>query len=219
MESMKPIHKAGAFSAFLIAAFIPLQMAVFFIWPPPMAAIDWFRLFQMNKLVGLLDMDLLLIVDQILTIFIYLALYESLKKYSPSLIKIAAVLGFISIATYFSSGSAFEMLRFSNMYTSAMTDTQKSLAITGGELALANWQGTAFDVAYVISGIAFLLISIVMFQSNAFGKLISYLTLVIGVLMLIPPTAGSIGMALAVASVFPLWFWAILIGREFNKLR
>ncbi len=217
MKSSKIIYKAGALSAFLIAAFIPLQMIIFFVSPPPKAAVDWFHLFQTNKFVGLLDMDLLLIVDQVLTVFLYLAMYEALRKINKSFMKIAVALGFIGVATYLASGSAFEMLHFSNMYTSATTEAQRSLAIMGGELALSNWQGTAFDVAYVISGIAFLLISIVMFQKNIFGKTINYLTLIIGILMLIPPTTGNIGMMLSVTSVFPLWIWVILIGKKFLR--
>ncbi|MCK9209053.1 MAG: hypothetical protein M0P66_18220, partial [Salinivirgaceae bacterium] len=78
----KTIYKAGAIASFLMAIFIPIQMAVFFIWPLPKTVLDWFHLFQMNKLVGLLDMDLLLLVDQVLMIFIFLALYMALRKAS-----------------------------------------------------------------------------------------------------------------------------------------
>lgn len=218
MDTPKIVYKAGAFSAFLIALFIPLQMAVFFIWPPPKTALDFFHLFRMNRLVGLLDMDLLLIVDQALTIFLYLAMNEALKKYGSAFMRMAMALGLVGVAVYFASGSAFEMQRFSNMYNFATTEAQKTLALTGGELALANWQGTAFDVAYVISGVAFLLISFVMLKSNVFGKAINYLTFITGALMLVPPTYGSIGMILSVASVFPLWIWCILIGRKFLRL-
>jgi len=150
----KTIYKVGAISSFLMAAFIPIQMAVFFIWPPPKTALDWFHLFQTNKLVGLLDMDLLLLVDQVLMIFIFLALYGALKKASPSLMTIALALGLVGTTTYFASGSAFEMLSLSNMYAIATTEVQKTIALTGGELMLANWQGTTFDMAYIIQGIA-----------------------------------------------------------------
>ncbi len=47
---------------------------------------------------------------------------------------------------------------------------------------------------------------------------ITLLGILTGALMLLPPTAGKIGMVLSVASVFPLWFWCILIGRRFLLL-
>lgn len=218
MESWKTIYKAGAFASFLMAVFIPIQMAIFFIWPPPKTVLDWFNLFEMNKLIGPLDMDLLLMVDQVLMIFIFLALYMALRKANLSIMTIALALGLVGTATYFASGSAFEMLSLSNMYASATTEAQKIIALTGGELMLANWQGTAFNVAYVIQGLSMFLIAIVMVQSKVFGKITPYVALVLGVLALIPPTLGTFGMICAVASVFPLWIWSILIGRKFLTL-
>lgn len=218
MESWKIIYRLGAFSSFLMAAFIPLQIAVFFIWPPPKTALDWFHLFQTNKFIGLLDMDLLLLADQVLMIFILLALYMALRKVSPSLMAIALTLGLVGAASYFASGSAFEMLKLSNMYTAATTQAQKTLAVTGGELMLANWQGTAFNVAYIIQGIALLLIGVVMFQSKILGKVTGQIALVLGILSLVPPTLGTVGMIFALVSVFPLWIWSMLIGRKFLQL-
>jgi hypothetical protein len=83
---------------------------------------------------------------------------------------------------------------------------------------LANWQGTAFDVAYIIQGIAMLIVAIVMFQSKAFGKVTAYVAIVLGVLALVPPTLGTVGMICAVVSVLPLWIWSILIGRKFLEI-
>lgn len=64
-----------------IVAFMLLQMAVFFIWPAPSTIITgWFTLFEENVIVGLLDMDLLLMVDYVLLVMIFLALWSVLDE-------------------------------------------------------------------------------------------------------------------------------------------
>ncbi len=61
------LYKTGAAVALLFVVFLPIQILVFFISPPPESVPGWFALFQANRLFGLLDMDLLLMVDQVLT--------------------------------------------------------------------------------------------------------------------------------------------------------
>ena len=57
-----------------------------------------------------------------------------------------------------------------------------------------------------------------MVRGGIFNKTITYLGIVISVMMLFPPTAGTVGMVLAVESVFPLGIWCVLIGLRFLKL-
>ena len=65
------LHRVGGMAALAVLVLIPIQMVVFFVWPPPNSVIGWFALFQDNALVGLLDMDLLLIVDYLLLIGVF----------------------------------------------------------------------------------------------------------------------------------------------------
>src|SRR3972149_2316243 len=57
----KSLYKIAGAAALIVAVFIPIQVIVFVAWPPPSTVIGWFTLFQTNRLVGLLHMDLLLI--------------------------------------------------------------------------------------------------------------------------------------------------------------
>lgn len=59
-------------AALAVLVLIPIQMVVFFIWPPRNSVIGWFTLFQDNAFVGLLNMDLLLIVDYLLLVGVFL---------------------------------------------------------------------------------------------------------------------------------------------------
>lgn len=154
----KGLYKVGGVATPIMAVFIPIQIIIFPIWPPPSTVIGWFTLFQNNRLLGLFDMDLLLIVDQVLMGLVLLALYTALRRTSQSFMAIALILGLVGIATYFASTSTFEMLSLSNQYAAATTEAQRSTFLAAGQAMLVNWQGTAFDVAYILEGVALLII-------------------------------------------------------------
>src|SRR5688500_4899524 len=82
----KRLYRAAGAAALISAVFIPIQVMVFILWPPPLegTASDWFTLFQDNKLVGLLNLDLLLVADNVLLVPIFLALYVLLRRASES---------------------------------------------------------------------------------------------------------------------------------------
>jgi hypothetical protein len=212
------LYKVGASAALVMAVFIPVQIIIFILWPPPDTVTGWFALFQNNWLIGLLDLDLLLIVDQILVGMVLLSLFIILRKTNPSAMLIALVLGLIGIAAYFASTIAFEMLSLSNQYTAATEEAQKSIILASGQVMLANWQGTAFNVGYIIEAFAFLITGIVMLHSGIFGKAASYFGIALGVMSLLPPTAGLIGMIFALGSLVPLEIWNILVALKLIKL-
>jgi hypothetical protein len=212
------LHRVGGVTALAVLVLIPIQMVVFFIWPPPSSVIGWFTLFQDNALVGLLDMDLLLIVDYLLLIGVFSALWASLRRANESLMAIALILQLVATAAYLSSTVAFEMLSLSNQYATATTDAERSLFLAAGQAMLVTWQGTAFDVSYVLSALAVLIVSAVMLRSHVFSKVTGYAGLSAGVLMLVPPTAGTIGVIFSLLSLVPLVIWLALIARRLVRL-
>jgi hypothetical protein len=211
----KTLHRVGGATALAVLVLIPIQMVVFFIWPPPSNVIGWFTLFQDNALVGLLDMDLLLIVDYLLLIGVFSALWASLRRANESLMAIAFILQLVATATYLASTVAFEMLSLSNQYSTATTDTERSLFLAAGQAMLVTWQGTAFDVSYVLSALAVLIVSAVMLRNHhVFSKVTAYAGLSAGILMLVPSTAGMIGVIFSLLSLVPLVVWLALIARR-----
>jgi Domain of unknown function (DUF4386) len=189
-------------------------MIVFFIWPPPSSVIGWFTLFKDNALVGLLDMDLLLIVDYLLLIGVFSALWTSLRRANESLMAIALIIQLVATATYLVSTVAFEMLSLSNQYATATTEVERFILLAAGQAMLVTWQGTAFNVSYVLSAVAVLIVSAVMLRSHLFNKATGYVGLSAGVLMSVPPTAGAIGIAFSLLSLVPLVVWLTLIARR-----
>jgi Domain of unknown function (DUF4386) len=213
-STWKYLRKIGGMAALAIVALIPLQMVVFFLWPPPTTVIGWFSLFQHEPLIGLIDMDLLLIADYVLMLIVVLSLWAILRRNNESFMAIALVLQIVSLATYLSSTVAFEMLSLSNRYSAATTDAQRFVSLAAGQAMLATWQGTAFDVSYILGAVSLLIISYVMLQSRLFSRAIAFVGILTSALMFIPPSAGIAGLILSVMSVPPTAIWLFLVGRR-----
>jgi len=78
------LYRVGAVAALLMFVLTLVQSFIFITNPPPSTVIDYFTLFQKSQILGLLDLDLLLIVINILLTLIYLALYVALVRISKS---------------------------------------------------------------------------------------------------------------------------------------
>jgi hypothetical protein len=212
----KSLYTIAGAAALITAVFMPIQALVFIVWPPPLAgtARDWFALFQSNWLIGLIDLDLLLVADQVLLIPIMLALYVALKRTSESIMAIATALGFVGIVLFIVSNPAVEMLSLSERYAAATTDAQRATFLAAGQTMLAAWQGTAFHVGYLLASVAGIAVPIVMLRTTIFGRAIAYLGILanaIGLGLYLP----VIGIFLALFSVVFLECWYILLARRF----
>jgi hypothetical protein len=213
------LYRVGSAAALTTAILIPIQIAVFLIWPPPLdgTAADWFELFRDNRLVALVDLDLLLVVDNVLLIPLLLAFYVALNRLAHSAMVIAAVLGLFGVAMYVASNPAIGMARLSDQYAAATTDGRRSAAVAAGEALLANWQGTAFHAAYLLGAIAGILIGLVMLRAAAFGKVTGWMAILgnaVGLGLYLP----AVGVYIAVFSVLFLEIWYLLVARKLYLL-
>jgi hypothetical protein len=120
--------------------------------------------------------------------------------------------------TYFASSTAFNMLSLSQQYAAATTVTEKTIALAAGQATLTQWTGTAFDVGYILEGVGLLLIAVVMLRSTIFSKTIAAVSLLVGVMSLVPPSVGTVGIFFALGSLLPLEIWEILIARRLSQL-
>lgn len=212
------LYWTGAIAALVTLAFFVIQMAVFLAHPPPQSAAGFFDLFRRNGLLGLLSMDLLSLADYVLTGLVVLALCAAMWRASPSLSAVALALELVAISTYLASNTAFSMLSLSGQYERASSDVERTALLGAGQAMLAVYQGTAFDVSYVLSAVPLLLVSVLMLKSGAFGKGTAYIGLGMGVLMLLPPTAGRVGMVASLASLVPLAAWLVLVALQLHRL-
>jgi hypothetical protein len=182
----KGLFISGGVAAFSMLVLMIVQIIVFVIWPLPTTVAGYFSLFNKNWLLGLLSLDLLYIVDSVLLILIYLAVYFVLRRYGESSMLIALVFGIVGIAAYFASNTAFEMLSLSNQYAAATTEAQRTALLTVGQTMLDTYKGTAFDIYYVLNTIVLFIFSPVMLRSRLFSNTTAYLGFLAGILMIVP---------------------------------
>jgi hypothetical protein len=218
-SNWRPLYRVAATAALLSAVFIPLQVLVFMAWPPPLegTVTDWFTLFRDNPLVGLLDLDLLLVADNVILVPIFLALYVLLRRDSESVMAIATALGFLGIVFFIASNPAFEMLSLSDRYAEATTEAQRSTFLAAGEAMLATWQGTTFQAAYILGSVAGIAVGAVMLRSGTFSNLAGWMAILgnaVGLGLYVP----VVGVYVSVFSVLFLEIWYILISRRLFQL-
>ena len=187
----------------------------------PVACTDtvegFYLLFAENPLLGLLSLDLLYIVNNLLVLVLYLGLYVVLRRRFQSTVAIGLLLGAMGIAAYMASNTGFEMLSLASAYSAA--DASARIALVGaGETLLAVFKGTAFDIYYILSGIALFLFAGAAFGSERFSRATGVWGLIAAAFMMVPSTAGTIGMVFALASLLPWVVFAAMAGRRLIHL-
>ena len=216
----KPLYRIGAAAAAATVAIALIQAPIFILYPQLTTVLGHFTQFQSNKLLGLLDLDLLLTLGTAASVLVLIALYAALRRTSPSLMTIALTLGLGGIALFIAVQPAFSMLYLSDQYAAAATPAQRSAFLAAGEAVLANYNGTAFGMYFVLSGIADLIIGVVMLRSGRFSKTTAYAGIVLGAMLLVPPlpTLGTIPLVLSYIVIVPSLTWNLLIARRLLQL-
>jgi len=231
-SAWKSLYRVGGVAA-LIAGVIfrrnlGPEISLFSAQKQPDTIIDWFTLLQNNRILGLSYLNLFDIVDYALVGLMFLALYAALRRANKSYMAIATTLGFVGMAIYFASNTAFSMLSLSDQYAAATTDAQRSMFLAAGQAVLAInnrgaiYQGTGIYVSFLLLAVAGLMVSAVMLRSSIFGRVTAY----VGILASAFDLAYCITFAfvpamtvylLSAAGLF-LMIWHILIGRRLYQL-
>ena len=218
-HAWKTLYRLAAVAALLMNAIIIAQLIVFMIAPPPLegSATDWFNLFQKNKLVGLVDFELLMIIYSLISIPIVLCLYHALRQTDSAFTALYVVLSLIGVVCFIAARPAFEMLFLSNQFAAATDEMQRSAILAAGEATVAAFHGTAFHVSYVLGSITGLIISLVMLRSHVFSRGTAYVRIGSSVFdfgLYIP----VVGVYLSIFSVLFLFVWNIMIARRLLQL-
>ena len=66
------------------------------------------------------------------------------------------------------------MLSLSDQYAAATTDAQRSMYLAAGQAMLATFEGTAFQVSYVLASVAGIVIGAVMLQERYLSRVAAY---------------------------------------------
>ena len=192
----------------------------------PQTAVDRFMQFQENPLLGLYNLDLLNITNQIILIPAYYALFAAHRNVKFPYAGLALIIFLVGSIIFISTNTALPMFELSKKYAVATTESQKALYAAAGESMLARGEHGSLGVfiGFVLPNIAGLIFSIVMLTGKIFNKATSYLgiagsSLLIVYLILVTFTEGeSMATALAMPGGLMSIAWMILFAIKLIKL-
>jgi hypothetical protein len=216
-KSWAPLFRWSAYLSAVMLLFIPVQIVIFTVSPPPETVEGFFQLYKENWFLGLLSFDFIYILNNVIMIFIYLSLAVCLFQEKPAFSLTAFILGIVGVACYFPTNPAFEMLSLSQSYWSVLPEAHAQY-LAAGETLLACYKGTAFDVYYVLNALSLLLFSAAIYKSPRFNKSIGSWGLASGILMIVPSSAGIIGMAFSLLSLVPWVVFLFMLSGKLYKL-
>jgi Domain of unknown function (DUF4386) len=219
------LYRLGGIAAFLIAALLLGEIAVYASFPRPDTVLEHFELFQENTLVGLLTLDLLGMISYLLFIPTILALYVALRRTSEAVMAVASVLFLVGIAAFFATNTAFPVLDLSERYAEAATHADRAVILAAGQAMFTLFNENAFLVSYVIVSAAWVMIGAVMLRSPLFGRASAYAGMLAGAASIVAVVLEHVSAALVnvaipfyFAAIVSLFAWVVLIGRRLWQL-
>jgi hypothetical protein len=146
----------------------------------PQTAVDRFAQFQKSPLLGLYNLDLLNIINQLFLIPAYFALYAVHRKTGTAYALLGLIIFLMGTSIFVTTNTALPMLELSNKYAIATTESQKLLLASAGEAMLARGAHGSLGVfiGFLIPNIAGLIMSLAMLSGKVFNKTTSYLGIV-----------------------------------------
>jgi hypothetical protein len=219
------LYRLGGVTALFIAVLLLGEILVYSALPRPVSVIERFALFRTNWLVGLLTLDLLGIISYLLFVPTILSFYMILRRTNEAVALVAAVLFLVGIAAFFATNTAFPMLSLSKQYAAASSDAERAIFVAAGQSMLTMFNENAFHMSYLIVSASWLLMSIVMFRSQKFGRINSYAGILAGaagivavVLELSSTKVLYVAISTYFAAIVFLLVWIALAGRRLCKI-
>jgi len=203
------LYRSAAVAALMSIGLFLFQMVAFFVWTPPSTVAGHFALLQSRPLVGLVSLDLVIIVDEVLAIPICLALYLSLRSAHASVMLLATALNAVSVPCFLIATPALNMLYLSRQYAAAATATEREGFLAAGSAVLSSWMGTPYQVGYVLGSLAMVFIGWVMLGSRRYSKFTAWMGIVaggVGFGAYVP----KVGVYISILSVVAMQVWYAL---------
>jgi len=217
-EKWSSIYLTTSILTIIMLVIIPIQIIVFILTPHPLTTIGWLDLFNSTPLLGMIHMDILYLVNNIILAFIYLSLLFSLFESNRNIITLAFMLGMIGLIAYISSNKTIEMFFLSKEYVTASDELTRNILISSAKNMLLEWKGTAYVTYYFLGDITLFLISIAMFRSSVYSRATAICGFTSAIFMTIPANFGSIGLIFSLLSLIPWYIFCILLIKTFIKL-
>jgi len=193
----------------------------------PQTAVERFVQFHDNKFIGLYNLDLLNIIDQMILIPAFFALYAAHRKVNQAYGLLALIIFLFGSVILVANNTALPMYELSNKYFATTIESQKGFYAAAGESMLASGAHGSLGVffGFFIPNIANLIIAIVMLQGGVFSKVNSWLGIMGSILILLyvllvnfVPGVETMATAFAMPGGLLLMAWMIMFAIRLFKL-
>lgn len=216
----KELYKIGAVTAIISELILIIGIVAYFVYPYApgnMSTESIFLLLQNDTLGGLISLDFHLVLGNLFGIFLFLALYTSLKQVNESFALIALVLGLAADILIIPARPIMEMFSLSGLYTSATTEVAKSQYLAAGEALLSMFNGTSWFINTLIGGFSLLISSLLMLRGKVFSKSTAIVGIVTNaaVCLFFIPGVGTLFLFLSLPGYM---IWYVQLTRRFLKL-
>jgi hypothetical protein len=190
-------------------------------------AVDWYALFQGSWFFGLRNLGLVNIFLTILGGLVLFALYGAHRRVNPAYAALVLGISFMGAAVFFATNRAFAMLNLSQQYAAAPTDGQRLVLAAAGQALLAVGQShtPGTFLAFFLSEVAGIGMSLVMLRGKVFGRASAYaglagfgLLLVFEICASFIPAAKAVAMPIAMVGGLASMAWDILVARRLFQL-
>lgn len=184
----------------------------------PQTAADRFSQFQSNRLLGLYNLDLLNIINQLILIPAFYALYAAHHRVKAAQAGLALIIFLVATTIFVTTNSALPMLELSDKYAAA-AESRKALLAAAGEAMLARGAhgSPGVFIGFFLAPLAGVLMSWVMLAGKIFNRVISCvgiagnsLMVVYVVLVTFAPATQSTATAIAMPGGLLSMAWMIM---------
>jgi len=231
-KQWKIIYKIGAVTTIIVLCGIILDIIVGNITGGniaelPQTAIERFSQFKDNQLLGLYNLDLLNIINQIILIPSVFALYAAHRNTKNPSALLSLILFLVGTTIFITSNTALTMLDLSQKYFAASSEEQRMLLAAAGEAMLAKGSHGSLGVfiGFALPTFANVLMTCVMLKGNIFSHANSYIGIIGNSLMVIYvimvtfiPSVEKMALVFAMPAGLLLMTWMIMFTIKLLKL-
>lgn len=231
-KQWKSIYFLGGITTFIVLVGSFLDVAIGNITggnlsAPPQTAIERFAQFHENKLLGLYNLDLLNIINQMILIPAFFALYAAHRHVNKAYSLLALTIFLFGSVILVANNTALPMYELSHKYFATTIESQKAFYAAAGEAMLVRGAHGSSGVflGFFIPNIANLIMAIVMLQGGVFSKVNSWVGFIGSILIMLyvvlvnfVPGVETMATAFAMPGGLLLMVWMIMFAIRLFKL-
>lgn len=231
-KQWKLIFRVGAVTTIIVLCGIFLDMIAGSmtggnITELPRTAVERFNQFRDNSLLGLYNLDLLNVINQIILIPSIFALYGAHRNEGKPAALLSLILFLVGTTIFVTGNTALTMLDLSQKYFGATSDEQRTLLSAAGEAMLAKGSHGSLGVfiGFALPTAANIMMSYVMLNGKVFSRTTSYIGIIGNSMMVIyiilvtfVPEVESLALVFAMPAGLLVMTWMIMFTIKLFKL-